>query len=235
MIQLTEKNLKALKSSAFPRITKLSQYLKRVSPVDTQGADKNLKSLLLNRDFVMDDKTVLINLASIANPNLDKAKLIKLLRLACDLRPQIAFYGWSALMLRLDIQFGSKACQEVEMALKQFILKHCKAYTEHLKKDDIVWVKPNQELLSQRYDAVLCDKETGKLKRMWVMLDGVYCIHDDFYNALVNYGYTKDQIRGVIHRSNQTEDYSLIPLYLRKKYLVIPDGRKALEKIINIS
>ena len=99
MIQLTEKNLKALKSSAFPRITKLSQYLKRVNPVDTQGADKNLKSLLLNRDFVMDDKTVLINLASIANPNLDKAKLIKLLRLACDLRPQIAFYGWSALML----------------------------------------------------------------------------------------------------------------------------------------
>lgn len=231
MINLTEENLKAIKAATFPKVARMSQYFKK-NPVDTKDMGKILKSLVLNRDFILNDNTVMVNLACIANLTLDKAKLIKLLRLACDIRPQIAFYGWCSLMIRLDVQFGSVACVKLTTALKNFIIKHCNAYAEYQKKAPIVWVKPTKELLEKRYDSMLSNTETDKLRKMWVLVDGIYYIHDDFYEALINYGYTKDQIRGVVHRCTKTEDYSLIPLYIRKKYLVIPNGGKALEKII---
>ena len=242
MTTLTD-NEKAITSNKFPKIMTLKQYNKNqpIEELNTHltGSDlKALKILVNRKDFILGEDTTLINIATIANPethDLDKARLIKLTRLACDLNPKIAFYGWNTLMLRLNVQYGSHDCLRLAETLKRFVMKHCEAYTEHFHmryKEE--WVNPSEELLKQRYDYILCknpESPTSKLD-MWTMVDGVYCIHDDFYQALLDYGYTKDQLRGVIHRCTHTKTYDLIPRYLRKKYLAIPDGNTNLSKIL---
>ena len=239
----TSNNEKAISSNKFPKLMTLKQFNKKETQPELKthltGSDlKALKILVNRKDFILSEDTTLINIAAIANPEtheLDKARLIKLTRLACDLNPKIAFYGWNTLMLRLNIQYGSQDCLRLAQTLKKFVLKHCEAYTEHFHmKHKEEWVKPDEELLKGRYDYILCKNpksETSKLE-MWTMIDGIYYIHDDFYQALLDYGYTKDQLRGVIHRCTHTKTYDLIPKYLRKKYLAIPNGDSSLSKVL---
>lgn len=230
-------------SSKFPKVQPLKQYIKENKPSKQElpkSSSKELKLLLGRRDFLLDETTVLINLATVVSnksKEIDKNRLIKLIRLACDIRPKIAFYGWNTLMLRLDIKYGTKECLTQVKELKEFITKHGEAYKKYIKAETpFEWVKPNKELLKERYDELLClnvESETSKLKNMWSCVgDDVYYVFDDFYQALLDYGYSKEQLRGVIHRCEKTKDYSLIPLYLRKKYLAIPDGDKAIQEIL---
>lgn len=232
-------------SSKFPKVMTLKQLDKKEKltvecPNIVEKKDmKSLKMLVGKKDFILGDNATLVNLASVVDPqtkDIDKNRLIKLVRLACETSPNVAFYGWNPLMLRLNIQYGTKQCLTKAMEIKNFIIKHGKAYMEYQgNKSEFNWIKAPKELLEKRYDRIFCktpDSETSKLKAMWVKVDDVYCIYDDFYEALTNYGYTKEQLRGVIHRCEMSGNSRLIPYYLRKKYLVIPNGDEALQKVL---
>lgn len=228
-------------NSRFPKIQPLKQYMKDIKPIGEipKTNSKELKMLVGRKDIILDDTTALLNLMAVApvkTKELDKNRLIKLIRLACDIRPQISFYGWNSFMLRLGISYGTKQCLELTQQLKEFIIKHGKSYREYMKSDiPFTWVKPNKEILKQGYDNLLYynpESDTSKLKTMWVEIDGVYYLYDDFYQALIDYGYSKEQLRGVIHRCNVSKEYSLIPFYLRKKYLSIPNGESAMNKVL---
>lgn len=228
-------------SNKFPKIKSLKDYNKEFKfdiPEDIKPKNKELKLLVGRKDIILGDTTALINLTAIIKPNtkdIDKSRLIKLIRMCCDLKPNIAFYGWNSLMLRLGIQYGSKQCLDKTLEIKNFIIKHGKAYKEYINAEQpFSWVKPDKDILNKRYDRLLCSEdETSKLKNMWVKPDdNYYVLYDDFYTALLNYGYTKEQLRRIIHVCSQSGNYDAIPAYLRKKYLAIPDGSPAMNKLL---
>lgn len=139
-------------------------------------------------------------------------------------------------MINLGIQYGSKKCLDLVANLKEFISKHGQAFLEQIENPNpFQIVKASESILSYTNDNLIVrhpKEETSSYFGMWAMADGVYYIQDDFFQALLNYGYTKDQIRTVIHGCTMSDKNDLIPFYLRRKYLANPDSTVNVRKIL---
>ena len=224
-----------IENKNFPRVAPLSQFVKVDSKTIGSSVTKWLKPLVARRDVILGEDIVAINIAScVSNRILDKSKLIKMLRECYDISENLTFYGWNGLMLKLNIQYGSKECSDTSAKIFNFILKHIEAYQEILGKPIRNIVKPfPKELAELRADHLLCKDDSGEscYTKMWVLIDDAYYIYDCFLDELVNFGYTKDQIKVIIHSRNTTGGYDYIPNYLIKKYLAIPDGSKSIRDI----
>ena len=236
------------KNGSFPKIALLKQLNKKNQNAYnnllnkfnfTSKELKSIRAALVRRDLIIDEETqeVLINIGDCAkNKELDKSKLIQLIRNACKFNNRVSIYGWNKLMINLDIQYGSRECLNLVETLKDFIIKHGNAYLEETERAGFFQiVKASESILSHASDNLIIrhpEEETSSYFGMWVALDETYYIMDEFYEALLNYGYTKEQIKVAIHTSTMSGKNEAIPLYLRKRYLVNPDGTKSVRRIL---
>lgn len=245
MVEST-KNEKAINSATFPKISVMKQYDKKnqndftemLNLKDFNGKDlKFIKSALIKKDLVVLGNEVLLCVGSCIKDNeLDKAKLIQLVRNACKFNSKISIYGWNNLMIGLNIQYGNKRCLDLIREIKNFIIKHGQTYLEAtLNESKFEIVKASESILRLANDNLIVrhpEEETSSYFGMWAMYEGTYFIHDEFYQALLNYGYSKDQIRAVIHGCTMSGKNDLIPFYLRKKYLTNPDSTVNVKRIL---
>lgn len=49
---------------------------------------------------------------------------------------------------------------------------------------------------------------------------------------MLSFGYSRDQLKVIIHGRHKSKNYDYIPMYLITKYLAIPDGSKAIRDAI---
>lgn len=226
----------------FPRLASYSQVVKKPlkafdSRVSNLENSKFLKPLLAKADIILEDGIVAINVASwTTHKELDKPKIIKMLRNCYDVTPNIAFYGWNNLMLELNQQYGSRNCLDEITSILDFVKKHIEAYQESKGEEPNFKITEFPvELADQRADHIYCKDNTGEscYSCMWKLIDDCYYVHDSFMNDMISFGYTKEQIKVIIHGSYVNGRFDMIPNYIKRKYLVIPDGSKAIRDLIS--
>lgn len=199
---------------------------------------KQLKTYLARRDMILseDKQLVAVNVeAFLINNKWDKAKTIKLVRLISDMTDRVAFYGWNSLMLKLDIQYGSKESVDKVKEMMKFIKNHIEAYRSAIGNDKVFSIEEfPHNLADLRADALFCKDKSGEscYTKMWKCVGGVYYVYEDLFNDLLKFGYTREQLRTIIHCNETQNAYEGIPKFLIKKYFYIPDGSKAIREAI---
>lgn len=233
MVTLAPKN--------FPRLASYSQNIKQPlktfeSKVFKYNNAKYLKPLLAKADIILDEDILAINVSSWStHKELDKSKIIKMLRNCYDVTPNISFYGWNGLMLDLNLQYGSKACLEEIKSILGFVKKHVEAYQESKGETaNFKIAEFPEKFAALRVDHIFCKDSSGEscYSHMWKLIDDCYYVYDLFMNDMISFGYTKDQIKVIIHGSQINGRFDMIPNYIKRKYLAIPDGSKVVKDLI---
>lgn len=222
-------------SNKLPKISSADSLLKeRIKSDNTMS--KKLKSALLHKDIILGDNLVAINVRSFSNRGIwDKVQTINLTRLASQITPRISFYGWNGLAIDLGLLYGSTKCLDKFQSILSFVLNHAKAYREELNLDGSVTIVDfPKELAPLRADNLFCKDETGEscYVRMWSYVKGTYYLYDDLLQDLLAFGYTKEQLRPIIHANEITNTIAGIPEYIKNKYFINPNGSKAVRDMI---
>lgn len=203
-----------------------------------------LKTYLTKEELGYDvDKHVCyINLGScFADNKLDIAKLIQLIRNCFYLEPEenlkISFWGVSDLLRHFNYKRGSKTSLELLSRVLGLAKSHTLAFSDYLKGKP--FAKTKIELVDEPTfifsDAVLYDgKGMGKLLKGWVYDEksDTFYVHDGLFQDLLDYGFSRDQLKQVIHLCQKGDTVNQLPKYIYRAYMNEPDAYKEISETL---
>ena len=212
-------------------------YIEQIKPNNWKQVQSYLKKRTIYHD--REANFTVIDLSACANNfELDKGRLIQLIRICVDLinlTPEktpsfIGFWGLADLCLLTKIRYGSKECLDLCETIHTLTQKHISAYLAYLKSNLEITIKANIDLPFK--DKILYDGNVGKLKYCWIEDDKYYYANDIFLNDLILFGFTANQIKTKIHASQISGLISMFPKFIITKYCKMINSRKEIESIL---